>query len=116
MLIILLQNTGMQNLGLLNSGDYIAQGKNILCRGMQFFPVISERSLNIYRNRVNHSWRGGWFHNVPACGNFISEKVWVIQLKGRGECIVIIVPRTFITLDHVNTTPRKKNTVNIDDF
>ncbi len=45
--------------GLLNSQDYVAQGKNILCRVCGYlFPVISEQSLNIYRNIVNHSWRG----------------------------------------------------------
>ena len=50
---------GCKNLGLLNSQDYVAQGKNILCRECGYlFPVISEQSLNIYRNIVNHSWRG----------------------------------------------------------
>lgn len=82
---------GCKNLGLLNSQDYIAQGKNILCRECgYFFPVISERSLNIYRNRVNHSWRG-LVPQCSACGS-TSLKSMVIQLKGRGECIVIIVP------------------------
>ncbi|MDK8106112.1 cytoplasmic protein, partial [Klebsiella pneumoniae] len=44
---------GCKNLGLLNSQDYVAQGKNILCRECGYlFPVISEQSLNIYRNIV----------------------------------------------------------------
>ncbi|MDX7018165.1 cytoplasmic protein, partial [Klebsiella aerogenes] len=36
-----------KNLGVFNSPDYLAQGKNILCRECGFFfPIISERSLN----------------------------------------------------------------------
>ena len=67
---------GCKNLGLLNSQDYIAQGKNILCRECgYFFPVISERSLNIYRNRVNHSWRG----LVPQCSAWEGANKQVIS-------------------------------------
>ncbi len=55
---------GCKNLGLLNSQDYIAQGKNILCRECgYFFPVISERHL-IFIVIVLIIHGEGWFHNV----------------------------------------------------
>ncbi|END1885025.1 hypothetical protein ABLM79_004573 [Escherichia albertii] len=80
---------GFKNLGVLNSVDYVAQGKNILCQECGYlFPVISERSLNLYRNIVNHSWRGV-IQQCPACGS-TSLKNMVIQHRASKECIVII--------------------------
>ncbi|EEW2008416.1 cytoplasmic protein, partial [Escherichia coli] len=97
---------GCKNLGLLNSQDYIAQGKNILCRECGYlFPVISERSLNIYRNRVNHSWRG-LVPQCSACGS-TSLKKYGYSAQGQRRMYCHHCSRTFITLDHVNTTPRR---------
>ncbi|EGL8727920.1 cytoplasmic protein [Escherichia coli] len=97
---------GCKNLGLLDSQDYIAQGKNILCRECgYFFPVISERSLNIYRNRVNHSWRG-LVPQCSACGS-TSLKKYGYSAQGQRRMYCHHCSRTFITLDHVNTTPRR---------
>lgn len=68
---------GCKNLGLLNSQDYVAQGKNILCRECGYlFPVISEQSLNIYRNIVNHSWRG-LICQCSTCGEHVPQKIWI---------------------------------------
>ncbi len=47
---------GCKNMGMLNSPDYQNQGKNILCRACGFlFPIISERSLNRFRQSVNQA-------------------------------------------------------------
>ncbi len=41
---------GCKNLGILESPDYLPQGKNVLCRACGFlFPIISARSLNLFR-------------------------------------------------------------------
>ena len=97
---------GCKNLGVLNSQDYIAQGKNILCRECGYlFPVISERSLNLYRNGVNHSWRG-LVQQCSACGSTSLKKYgYSAQRQRRMYCHHC--SRTFITLEHANTTPRR---------
>ncbi|MDI8751070.1 cytoplasmic protein, partial [Salmonella enterica subsp. enterica serovar Montevideo] len=41
---------GCKNLGVLNSPDYVRQGKDVLCRECGFlFPVISAGALNLFR-------------------------------------------------------------------
>lgn len=81
---------GCKNTGLLNSEDYVAQGKNILCRECGYlFPVISEQSLNIYRNIVNHS-RRGLICQCSTCGGTSLKNMDILH-KAREECIAIIV-------------------------
>ena len=63
-----------KNLGVFNSPDYLAQGKNILCRECGFFfPIISERSLNLFRQSVNQSWKG-LVKVCPTCGSSSLKK------------------------------------------
>lgn len=96
---------GCKNLGLLNSQDYVAQGKNILCRECGYlFPVISEQSLNIYRNIVNHSWRG-LICQCSTCGG-TSLKKYGYSAQGQRRMYCHHCEKTFITLEHVITTPR----------
>ncbi|WP_149540003.1 IS1/IS1595 family N-terminal zinc-binding domain-containing protein [Escherichia albertii] len=97
---------GCKNLGVLNSVDYVAQGKNVLCRECGYlFPVISERSLNLYRNIVNHSWRGV-IQQCPACGS-TSLKKYGYSAQGQRRMYCHHCDKTFISLEHINTTPRR---------
>lgn len=51
---------GCKNLGVLNSPDYVRQGKDVLCRECGFlFPVISAGALNLFRHTVNRMERPG---------------------------------------------------------
>ncbi len=47
----------------------------------------------------------GWFHNV-SLRKHISEKVWLFS-SGAEENVLSSLFQNFITLDHVNTTPRR---------
>ena len=59
---------GCVNFGILNSPDYLMQGKDVLCRACGFlFPVISSISLNLFRQSANRSWRG-LIKQCPNCG------------------------------------------------
>lgn len=65
---------GCKNLGILNSPDYVLQGNNVLCRGCGFaFPIISERSLNRFRQAANHPWKG-LIRQCPTCGGTSLKK------------------------------------------
>ena len=47
-----------KNMGILNSPDYLTQGKEILCRECGFlFPIISEYSLNLFRQSATRPGR-----------------------------------------------------------
>lgn len=68
------KTSGCKNLGVLNSPDYSVQGKYVLCRACGFlFPLISERSLNLFRQSANQLW-SGLIKVCPGCGGATLKK------------------------------------------
>lgn len=68
---------GCKNLGILNSPDYLYQGKEVLCRECGFlFPVISEKALNLFRHTVNRTWKG-LVRQCADCGSTSLKKIWL---------------------------------------
>lgn len=85
-----------KNMGILNSPDYLTQGKNILCRECGFlFPIISERSLNLYRHSVNRVWQG-LIKVCPCCGSS-SLKKYGFSAQGEPRRYCLACHKTFIS-------------------
>lgn len=84
-----------KNMGVLNSPDYLSQGKDVLCRECGFlFPVISERSLNLFRQSVNRAWQG-LIKACPGCGSS-SLKKYGFSAQGEPRMYCLMCHKTFI--------------------
>ena len=94
-----------KNLGVFNSPDYLEQGKNILCRECGFFfPIISERSLNLFRQSVNQSWKG-LVKVCPTCGSS-SLKKYGFSAQGEPRVYCLQCHKTFISPVRHKDDPR----------
>lgn len=97
---------GCKNMGMLNSPDYQNQGKNILCRACGFlFPIISERSLNRFRQSVNQAWKG-LIKSCPHCGG-ISLKKYGFSAQGEPRIYCQRCHKTFISPVRQKTDARQ---------
>lgn len=97
---------GCKNVGVLNSPDYQHQGRNILCRACGFlFPIISERSLNRFRQSVNQAWKG-LIKSCPYCGG-ISLKKYGFSAQGEPRIYCQRCHKTFISPVRQKTDARQ---------
>ncbi|HCB0358726.1 cytoplasmic protein [Klebsiella quasipneumoniae] len=97
---------GCKNLGVLNSPDYQNQGKNVLCRACGFhFPVISARSLNLFRQSVNRVWKG-LIKSCPGCGG-VSLKKYGFSAQGEPRVCCQQCHKTFLYPVRYKTDPRQ---------
>lgn len=97
---------GCKNLGVLNSPDYQNQGKNVLCRACGFhFPVISARSLNLFRQSVNRVWKG-LIKSCPGCGS-VSLKKYGFSAQGEPRVCCQQCHKTFLYPVRYKTDPRQ---------
>ncbi|KKA51174.1 putative cytoplasmic protein [Salmonella enterica subsp. salamae] len=99
---------GCKNLGILESPDYLPQGKNVLCRACGFlFPIISARSLNLFRQAANQSWKG-LVKSCPHCGGS-SLKKYGFSAKGERRMYCRQCNKTFISYTAIKGDARQEN-------
>lgn len=99
---------GCNNLGVLNSPDYQNQGKNVLCRACGFlFPVISEASLNLFRQSANQMWKG-LVKSCPGCGS-ASLKKYGFSAQGEPRIYCVQCHKTFISSVRQKADTRQDN-------
>ncbi|MDA8517917.1 MULTISPECIES: transposase-like zinc-binding domain-containing protein [unclassified Citrobacter] len=97
-----------KNMGILNSPDYLVQGKDILCRECGFsFPVISERSLNLFRLSANLPWRG-LIKACPGCGSS-SLKKYGFSAQGEARLYCLQCHKTFVFLGRHKADVRQES-------
>ena len=90
------KTSGCKNLGVLNSPDYSVQGKYVLCRACGFlFPLISERSLNLFRQSANQLW-SGLIKVCPGCGGATLKK-YGFSAQGAPRLYCLQCHKTFIS-------------------
>lgn len=109
----LLQNTRIKT-WVVRMARIMSQGKNILCRECSYlFPVISEQSLNIYRNIVNHSWRKFWLpmFNLQS---YVPQKIWIFCTRPEKN----VLPSLWENIYHSGTCNyhTTRSPVSIDDW
>lgn len=106
------KTSGCKNLGVLNSPDYLYQGKDVLCRECGFlFPVISETALNLFRHTVNWSWKG-LIKQCPRCGS-TSLKRYGFSSLGEHRLYCCHCYKTFILSEKLKTDHRQENLANL---
>lgn len=99
---------GCKNLGILGSPDYLPQGKNVLCRACGFlFPIISARSLNLFRQAANQPWKG-LVKSCPHCGG-TSLKKYGFSTKGERRMYCRQCNKTFISYTAIRSDARQEN-------
>lgn len=99
---------GCKNLGILNSPDYLYQGKEVLCRECGFlFPVISEKALNLFRHTVNRTWKG-LVRQCADCGS-TSLKKYGFSSQGERRMYCCHCHKTFILSEKPKTDQRQEN-------
>ncbi|EOY4491093.1 cytoplasmic protein [Salmonella enterica subsp. enterica serovar Infantis] len=97
---------GCKNLGVLNSPDYVRQGKDVLCRECGFlFPVISAGALNLFRHTVNRGWKG-LVKQCPACGS-TSLKKYGFSTQGEHRMACSQCRKTFIVPEKAKSDCRQ---------
>lgn len=97
---------GCKNLGILNSPDYVRQGKDVLCRECGFlFPVIAAGALNLFRHTVNRTWKG-LVKQCPACGG-TSLKKYGFSSQGEHRMACCQCHKTFIIHQQAKTDRRQ---------
>lgn len=69
---------GCKNLGILGSPDYLPQGKMFSVERAVLFPIISARSLNLFRQAANQPWKG-LVKSCPHCGGTSLKKIWIFH-------------------------------------
>lgn len=101
------KTSGCKNLGVLNSPDYSVQGKYVLCRACGFlFPLISERSLNLFRQSANQLW-SGLIKVCPGCGGATLKK-YGFSAQGAPRLYCLQCHKTFISPVGDKTDPRQE--------
>ncbi|HHK9579707.1 cytoplasmic protein [Citrobacter sp. Cb008] len=97
-----------KNMGILNSPDYLTQGKEILCRECGFlFPIISEYSLNLFRQSANQAWKG-LIKACPGCGSSSLKKYgFSAQREARLYCLEC--HKTFVSPGEHKADIRQEN-------
>ena len=101
------KTVGCKNLGILSSPDYVLQGKNILCRECGFqFPIISEKTLNLFRHTVNRAWKG-IVKQCPGCGSTLLKKHG-FSLRGEHRMYCCHCFKTFILADNIEIDNRQE--------
>lgn len=97
---------GCKNLGVLNSPDYVRQGKDVLCRECGFlFPVISAGALNLFRHTVNRGWKG-LVKQCSACGS-TSLRKYGFSSQGEHRMACSQCRKTFIVPEKAKTDRRQ---------
>lgn len=98
---------GCKNFGILDSPDYLIQGKDVLCRECGFlFPVISSASLNLFRHNANRPWKG-LIRQCPGCGGR-SLKKYGFSSRGDHRLYCCRCHKTFIAAEKLKADYRQE--------